>query len=564
MVRAVERDLSSVRFAKVRAVPKVRAGWIQLATTIVFAALLTGALKAAPTLFPGVCQTLVVASSDEKFSMLRYQLAAPYNAEGHFVDGRCARVDIEHVNSGDAEQLLENGWRGTDLQRPDVWSPASSAWIALLQDRSKSGAALIPHNYESLFQSPTVIAMPAPMAEALGYPGRTLGWSDIFSLVNNPAGWGSVGMPQWGKFKLAKTNPTISTSGLHALIGTYDAAGAETVAEVQSRPAREFVGKIESSVVHYAPTAGTFLGDLTDADSNGKALDFMSAVVIEEQEMVSYNATSPAPRTPLVAIYPKEGTLVDDHPYVLLSWSAMGNVAEDFYRYASAHSGVIDANFFRDRSGNALSKLSSQRGISVGLPARLAPPSGAVVDAMLSQWEMLRRRARVLIVVDAGAGNAALAAAHELGSAVAGFQSTDEVGVWVFPQSAGSSSGYTVLRPLSPDDSSLGRTLTNVQAVPHRGDLDQVVTAAVSSMSMTYSPDSIDAVLVIEMEPGARTPADEQLETALRNQPADRFVRIFTVGPSSDRLLALARAGRGAAYQPGGATHFLNDVIGSF
>ena len=88
---------------------------------------------------------------------------------------------------------------------------------------------------------------------------------------------------------------------------------------------------------------------------------------------------------------------------------------------------------------------------------------------------------------------------------------------------------------------------------------------AVSSMSTSYSSEAADAVLVVEMAPGRRTAADQQLETALRNQPADRFVRVFTVGPpNSDRLRDLSLAGRGAAYQPGNTTHFLNDVVASF
>lgn len=133
---------------------RVRAAWLQVAATVVFATLLTGVLVQAPHVFPGLCQTLVIASSDEKFTMLRDELAAPYNAEGRFVDGRCARVSVEHVNSGDAEQLMENGWRGTDITRPDVWSPASSAWIALLEHRSASGAAEIPPTSRAYFSPP--------------------------------------------------------------------------------------------------------------------------------------------------------------------------------------------------------------------------------------------------------------------------------------------------------------------------------------------------------------------------------------------------------------------------
>jgi hypothetical protein len=71
----------------------------------------------------------------------------------------------------------------------------------------------------------------------------------------------------------------------------------------------------------------------------------------------------------------------------------------------------------------------------------------------------------------------------------------------------------------------------------------------------------------VEMSPGQRTATDPQLEQDLRNQPIERFVRVFTVGPDgapSQRLQDIALAGGGVAYQPGSASHLLNDVISNF
>lgn len=185
----------------------------QFALALIAAIVLTGSL----TWYRGgsSCQTFTIASSQEKFTMLG-QLADVYNHAGRFfggwVDPLCARVSVEQVNSGDAEAMLEVGW--TDKQTyPDVWTPASSAWVQLLLARAPGQAGLIPADYarKRLFTSPLVIAMPAPMAAALGYPA--IGWSDIFALATNPAGWGAKGHPAWGPFRLGKTNPHVSTSG---------------------------------------------------------------------------------------------------------------------------------------------------------------------------------------------------------------------------------------------------------------------------------------------------------------------------------------------------------------
>ena len=81
--------------------------------------------------------------------------------------------------------------------------------------------------------------------------------------------------------------------------------------------------------MHYGDTTLTFLNNLYKADQRGTALSYVSAVAIEEKSVVDYNQGNPdgilspgevprAPRIPLVAIYPKEGTLFSDSPMFVL------------------------------------------------------------------------------------------------------------------------------------------------------------------------------------------------------------------------------------------------------
>jgi hypothetical protein len=83
-------------------------------------------------------------------------------------------------------------------------------------------------------------------------------------------------------------------------------------------------------------------------------------------------------------------------------------------------------------------------------------------------------------------------------------------------------------------------------------------------MSSGFDPSAVDAVLLVEMSPSETTEADRQLQQYLRNQPAEHFVRVFTVGPDSEQLREYSLAGRGVAYDPGSASHLLNDVISNF
>ncbi len=73
-------------------------------------------------------------------------------------------------------------------------------------------------------KTPLVIAMPEPMARALGWLKRSVGWSDLRGLADDPQGWGRYGHPEWGPFRLGKTNPTVSTAGLNATVFAFAAA----------------------------------------------------------------------------------------------------------------------------------------------------------------------------------------------------------------------------------------------------------------------------------------------------------------------------------------------------
>ena len=67
-----------------------------------------------------------------------------------------------------------------------------------------------------------------------------IGWPDILELARSDEGWAAFGHPEWGPFRLGKTNPNFSTSGLSALIAqNYAAVGTtrDLTLEDLDRPA---------------------------------------------------------------------------------------------------------------------------------------------------------------------------------------------------------------------------------------------------------------------------------------------------------------------------------------
>ena len=201
--------------------------------------------------------------------------------------------------------------------------------------------------------SPLVIAMPSELADTLKLCYPKIGWQQVLDVARTPELCQKY-FDQHGRFRLAKTNPNVSTSGLHALIGTYNAArkkiGQLTPEDVRDDDARRFVQGVELSVVHYAETVRDFLVALYKEDQAGRALSHVSAIAVEEKQVFEYNrgnpASEPYPHPPsgglppdkkLKAIYPEGGTLVADHPYVVLNapWvsAAHRQAARDFLDY---------------------------------------------------------------------------------------------------------------------------------------------------------------------------------------------------------------------------------------
>ena len=154
-----------------------------------------------------------MAVSSEKIALLT-DLADEFNrSDAAETAGGASSCGRAAWPPGLAASLIPQGWPDPEAngEPPVIWSPAASAWAGIVNQ--EAGQELAPPGTPFML-TPLVIAMPKPMAEALGWPERQLGFADLLPLANDPAGWGSVGHPEWGPFRLGKTNPNFSTSGL--------------------------------------------------------------------------------------------------------------------------------------------------------------------------------------------------------------------------------------------------------------------------------------------------------------------------------------------------------------
>ena len=553
--------------------------------------------------------TLAVTASSEKAQLMK-QLAAAYMREGHAIDGRCVRVEVTSKASGGAMAALAKGWdEAADGPRPDVWTPASSGWVRLLEQRTLATdrPGLVPASIPKIAASPLVIAMPRPMAQALGWPNKQLGWSDVLELSQDDTGWARHGHPEWGQFRLGKTNPNFSTSGLNATIGAYFAAtrlsSDLTEKDLASPKTRKFVEGVERSVVHYGDTTLTFLSNLQRADDQGAGLSYISAVTVEEKSVWDYNQGNPTgdpatlgrhpkPKVPLVAIYPKEGTLLSDHPWLVLTapWvdDAKRKASADLLAYLQGAGARAKFQEFAFRDGQAKPGplVTESNGLLRDEPkALLSPPAPRVLDKLLRSWASLRKPANVLLVMDtsgsmgeqvSGTGKSKLELAKQAArNSLSQFAGGDQVGLWMFSTQLDAETDYRELVSIGPMDSQrraqLGERIDGLQPGGGTGLYDTSLAAHQFVEGRASAEDINAVVLLTDGRNEDNGISLDNLLGQLRTEEGARSVRLFTIGYGEDAdldtLRRISQTTNAAAYDssdPTSIDQIFTAVISNF
>jgi Ca-activated chloride channel family protein len=566
---------------------------------------------------PGDCEVIDVAVSSEKIALLQ-DLAGTFNdSDDAKLDDGCVFIRPYSKASGGAATALAQGWPDEDADgpRPEVWSPASSAWGAIVNQRlADAGEQPIVPSSDPFMLTPLVIAMPKPMADALGYPETPVGFADILALARDPKGWGAHGHPEWGPFRLGKTNPNFSTSGLSALIAQYYAAVGKTkdlsLEDLAKPDVVDFAKGIESTVVHYGDITPTFLNNLYRNDSRGASLNYVSAVAVEEVSVISYNAGNPdgvlsageeprPPRVPLVAIYPKEGTLFSDNPFIILDadWVTPSQKQGakrfgDYLQQPENQRRVLDFGFRPGNPSVAVGKpIVSANHVDPTQPkTTLEVPDPEVMIGVLDRWAEQRKPAKVLLLVDVSGsmgdpagdtGDTKLDLAKRAAiDALDQFKSDDDVGLRIFSTDiAGSEpTDYVDLVPFGPISSNRELLATKIRGLePTQG--TPLYTAARDSyelMQREYAADRINAIVLLS-DGKNEDPRNSDLQGLLgtlrssNEGQSTRPVRLFPIAYGGDADLStlrqLAEATNAAVYDasdPKSITKVFTAVVSNF
>lgn len=349
-----------------------------------------------PTDIPANAIEIPFIFSPEKEKWLTERFAA-FQATNPKVNGKPIVVKGTQMSSGAARTEIRQG-----TVKPVVWSPSASAWLEVL--KQEGGNQNVALSNRPLVLTPVVISMWRPMAEALGWPNKPIGWSDLLALINDDQGWGKFGHPEWGRFTWGHTDPEISTTALSTVLAEFYAATKKsrglTVADVQAPESQQYLRQLGQGIKHYGYNTLVFSDNMKKY-----GMSYISAFPVEEITLIEFNKGGPA--TPLVAIYPREGTFWHDNPFIMMADASaeQQQAAEQLYTFLLNDESQKAAMTFGFRPASSsvapASPLTAEFGVDINQPETLLQfPPGDVLVAAKNAWAANRKRANIVLVVD--------------------------------------------------------------------------------------------------------------------------------------------------------------------
>jgi len=273
--------------------------------------------------------------------------------------------------------------------RPTIWSPASSIWIPYLNVKWReitNSNSDIAVDWTPLVLSPIVLAGWKSFTEQY----QVKGFMDLYRLIREGI-----------DFKYGHPDPLLSNGGTMVLLLEFaEAAGKKpedlTIEDLKNETVIEIVRAIESKAIYYGKSTG-FFGSWA-AENGPNAIQFFGIyenVVIDNslKALKKWNDS-------LVAIYPEDGTLMADHPFVILNgswvtpWQRFAAGQYLFFLLLPENQELAEKHGFRP----AISSVSLDRRIfnpsngvqyEIDVPV-LKPPKGEVMEAIFTAWTRVR------------------------------------------------------------------------------------------------------------------------------------------------------------------------------
>ena len=296
------------------------------------------------------------------------------------------RVELIPAGTHETINLILHG-----TIKPTVWSPASSIWIPYLNKKwvEKHGGNKIATQWVPLVFSPVVIA----------------GWEELVSKYNVTCFKDLYRLAKEGvEFSWGHPDPLLSNGGtMVVLLEFCEATGKRpeelTVDDILNKSIKEFVRTIESRAVRYGKSTGFF--GAWAADSGPETISFFG---VYENIVIDYSLKARKKwGQRLVAVYPSFGTLLSDHPFVIMNadwvnaWQRFAALELLNFLLQPEIQERAQAHGFRPANPSvALSEdvFNENNGVTYEVKVPIfKPPKGEVLETMLTVWTEVMRKA---------------------------------------------------------------------------------------------------------------------------------------------------------------------------
>ena len=423
--------------------------------------------------------TVTVAAAPDQAAVMT-AMADAWRGTRPAVNGKCVAARVTSKESGAVAAALGPGWNeGIDGARPDAWAPESRLWLLAAANRPDANAVIPLAESPSIASSAIVLAVRRPMAEALGWPGRTVDWWELLGAFAEGRTWAQFGHPEWGGLRFGLADPTGSTASMHALLTLLD---------------RDNDGKLSDA--EFAGSVG-FAQMVTDQATDTKSLMDKAAAAeipaapvfpVIERDLVARGATDPA--HDFVPVYSSGGPAYADYPFATLTAPWVDDVKRQaagafagYLRGAAGQRAYAEAGFRGpDQAAAQPAALPGDRGFRPDHRSPPRAPAAAAVTEVLGKWAALERPVNLLIVLDVsgsmndpvpGTGATRLQLLQQ--AAIRGIMllnNQTSVGLWAFSTKLTPTTDYQELVPL-------GLAGENIGPVPRR----QAMVAAVQGLT---------------------------------------------------------------------------------
>jgi Ca-activated chloride channel family protein len=296
--------------------------------------------------------------------------------------------------------------------------------------------------------SPIGLAMWRPMAAALGWPDKPIGWQTIVDLAADPKGWARYNHPEWGNLKLGHPHPKYSSAGmLYMTSFVYGVTGRTaglTTAEIYSPEVETGMRTLARNTSKYGMISTDLLRLMAQHGPQ-----YLHAVSAFEEGTVRLNLErGDELRWPVVFIFPSEGTFWSSHPYCILDgadWvdeeqAEAAKIFLDYLRAREQQEIAVD-HLLRplDSDIEIHAPLSLENGADPRVRKETVPalemPNSDATAAIIDQFMTTKRKSTVLLVLDVSGsmqGQNIRAATEATAAFLKRLHPNDEAGLIVF------------------------------------------------------------------------------------------------------------------------------------